>query len=370
MAVGWIGLHLTDRCQLDCHHCLRDPSQIPADLDLSLIRRVLADARRIYKSAHVALTGGEPTLHPEFEAIIDAIVENDFTWHVVTNGRRFSRLIAMLKAKPARRAALRPVNFSLDGADEATHDAIRERGSYRDVMTAVSLSTIEGLPFVLQMVINAKNVHQIEAMGLLASQLGAARVSFSMLQATGTHHDHDLGMSARAWRDAQDRVERLASALKIEVSMPEGWHKEQPFHVCQPFASQQLHVDVHGRLNLCCQHAGVPSEDGSASRDVAGSLHEMSLADAHKKLLAIIHAAQAARLDRVTKGELTAWDYFPCNDCLKHFKKPHWSDEGREGPDAKRERWRGAWAARNALPIYDERSAPQAARSTKAAGTA
>jgi hypothetical protein len=30
---------------------------------------------------------------------------------------------------------------------------------------------------------------------------------------------------------------------------------------------------------------------------------------------------------------------------MKHFKKPYWTDEGRAGAAAKRERWRGKWAA-------------------------
>ena len=38
MAAAWIALHLTDRCQLDCKHCLRDPEQkptIPRPADIS-----------------------------------------------------------------------------------------------------------------------------------------------------------------------------------------------------------------------------------------------------------------------------------------------------------------------------------------------
>lgn len=348
MAVAWIGLHVTDRCQLDCQHCLRDPAQAPKDLPLSLIRKVLAEARAVYKSAQVALTGGEPTLHPELGGILDAIVEHGFTWHLVTNARRFERLLQLCKERPARREALTVVNFSLDGADEPTHDMIRGEGSFREVMLGATLCTAHGVPFALQMVVNRKNVHQIEALGLLAANLGATRVSFAMLQATGTPADRDLYLSARAWRGVQDRAERLAQVLKLPVNMPEGFYREQPFHVCEPWQSAQLHVDVEGRLNLCCQHAGVPSDgataDEGAARDVAASLHETSLVEAHRRLLGIIHEAQAARLSRVAAGPLSEWDHFPCNDCMKHFGKPYWTDEGSAGPAARRERWRGAWA--------------------------
>ena len=70
----------------------------------------------------------------------------------------------------------------------------------------------------------------------------------------------------------------------------------------------------------------------------------MSLVEAHRRLLGIIHEAQAARLSRIAAGPLSEWDDFPCNDCMKHFGKPHWNGEGAAGPGAQRERWRGAWA--------------------------
>lgn len=352
MAAAWIALHLTDRCQLDCKHCLRDPQQKPKDLPLAIIRKALTEAKSVYKSHQVALTGGEPTLHPEIEGVLDLIAELGFSFHIVTNGRRFDAFLKLVKASPARLAALTAVNFSLDGADEPTHDQIRGQGSFREVMTGATLAAAHGIPFALQMVVNAKNQGQIEALGLLAHNLGAARVTLSMLQATGTHHDRDLYLSPRAWRAVQDRIERLRAALTLPVGMPEGFRREQPFHVCEPFASQQLHVDVEGRLTLCCQHSGVPG-DGSRS-DVGGDLSSESLIEAHRRLLGIIHAAQADRLSEIARGDLDEWDHFPCNACMKYFGKPHWVEDGAAGPSARRERWRGAWAPKTSLPLVKE----------------
>jgi len=347
MAVAVIGFHVTDRCQLDCQHCLRDPAEKPKDLPLAILQKVLVEAKAVYSAAQVALTGGEPLLHPEFEGILDAIVASDLRWHLVTNGKRFSRLLELMRQAPARRERLTAVNFSLDGADEAVHDTIRGKGSFREVMLGATLCTAHRIPFVLQMVVNAKNAHQIEAMGLLASHLGAMRVSFSMLQPTGTHLDRELYLSARAWRNVQDRIERLGATIKLPVQMPEGFYREQPFHVCEPFASQQLHVDVEGRLNLCCQHSGIPSD--GPDDDMAFDLREMSLVEAHTRLLGIIHQAQADKLARIAQQKLTEWEHFPCNDCMKSFGKPYWTDEGAQGPSALRERWRGAWS--KSLPV-------------------
>jgi MoaA/NifB/PqqE/SkfB family radical SAM enzyme len=346
VAVKAIGFHLTDRCQLDCQHCLRDPAQKPKDIDAALVRRVLAESKALYRTEHAMFTGGEPTLHPAFEDVVDAAVDLEMTWSMVTNGRRFPTVLERLRARPLRVKQLFP-NFSLDGATEATHDTVRGAGSFRDVMSATSVCVADGIDFAIQMVVNAKNVGEIEAMGLLASQLGAVELSFGMLQPSGTSHDASLFIPARGWKTVQERIERLAAILKLKVSMPEGFWRAQPFHVCGPFASEQLHVDLGGRLSLCCQHSGVPS---NGEQDVAGDLHAMGLAEAHGALLEIIHRAQTRRLAVVGRGELDEWDHFPCNACMKSFGKPYWTDAGAAGPEAKRERWRGAFGPKR-LPV-------------------
>lgn len=348
MALEWITFHVTDRCQLDCEHCLRDPEQKPADLSVALVRRTLREAKALYASEHAAFTGGEPTLHPDFLGLVDAAVEEGFTWHMVTNGRRFPELAQELG--PRRLEALTALNLSLDGATEAVHDGIRGAGSYRTVMAAASACAARGIPFVLAATLHARNAHELEALGLLASQLGAAGLSFVMMQPTGTAHDPGFFLSSSDWRRVMDRIERLRATLRLPITTPEGFYRAQPFHVCVPFTQQQVHVDVHGRMNLCCQHAGVPSD--GPPRDVVADVAEVGLAEAHARLIARIHQVQAEKLAAIREGKLSEWDHFPCNFCMKSLGKPHWTEDGASGPAAKRERWRGAWTKKGfALPI-------------------
>ncbi|HQB43715.1 MAG: Antilisterial bacteriocin subtilosin biosynthesis protein AlbA [Deltaproteobacteria bacterium ADurb.Bin207] len=338
MAGDWITFELTDRCQLTCKHCLRDPGKRPTDLPLPLVRSSLEQAKCFLRSFHAAFTGGEPVLHPEFSAILDAAVDLDYTWHMVTNGQRFERVIDTLLERPLRKEKLTALTISLDGADEATHDAIRSPGSYREVMKAASLCMAHEIPFAFNTTLHAKNVHQLESMGLLASQLGADRISFILFSATGTKHDAELYLSARQWRNVMDRIDRLAEALTIRVNIPEGFHRKQPWHVCAPFTGQQIHVDVHGRVILCCQHAGIP-RDPNDNRDIVGSLYEMNLAEACRRFLGIVHRFQEDKMLAMERGELKDdWDYFPCNYCMKYFGKPYWTSEGAAGPSAIRAR--------------------------------
>jgi MoaA/NifB/PqqE/SkfB family radical SAM enzyme len=344
MALQRLTFHITDRCQLNCDHCLRDPDATAKDLDLPLIISVLDQARALFDTKHVGLTGGEPALHPKFFEIVDAIVDRGYTWHVVSNGERFERTLQKLSERPVRLAQMKLLNFSLDGANRETHDAIREQGSFRNVLQAVSLCRAREIPFLLQITLNARNVEQIEEMALLASQLGAERLAYNFTQPTGTFLDRSLHLPPSEWKRALDRINRVRTTFKIAVVHSEIAPHDEPFHMCEMWRQEHLHVDPSGQLNLCCQHAGVPAR-GELS-DVAGDLHHMSLAQAHLRFTEIVNRTVEARLELLASGiRLDEWDRnFSCNWCLKRFGKPHWVDGGTDGPEAARARWRGGWA--------------------------
>ncbi|MCK6551453.1 radical SAM protein [Myxococcota bacterium] len=342
MAVSWIVFHITDRCQLNCKHCLRDPEKGSHDLELGLLERLLDEVRR-YGCEHVGLTGGEPTLHPQFEGILDAIVARDMTWHMISNGIRFAtRVVPLLDADPRRQAAITAIDFSLDGADEAVHDRIRGEGSYRDVMTAISIAKMRSIPFMLQMSINAYNAHQLEQFALEAAALGAGRISFGMTMPTGTYLDQELFLPRAEWRRISDRIDRLSAIISTPVTRTDGFPDDHVFHECEPFRSEILHVDYDGMLNLCCMHAGVPGGQGTS--DAIVDLHGASLVEGHRKMIQMVHEYRMAKLDAIERGALGPWGKFACNHCLAHFGKPHWTDAGASGATAARERWKGAWA--------------------------
>jgi MoaA/NifB/PqqE/SkfB family radical SAM enzyme len=331
MPSSWIVFHLTERCQLACKHCLRAPASPPAELPVAVVERVLDQAIALHRVQHVALTGGEPTLHPALPDVVDAIVVRGLTWHVVTNGGRLDALLALLEAAPARRAALTAVDLSLDGADEATHDANRGAGSWRNVMAAALALRAREAPFALQVTITRRNLEQLEHLGLLAAQLGAKRLSFATMQATGRADDQALRLTHEDLVAARDRVHRLAEHLRLPVTAAEGFPREQPFHVCEPWRSDMLHVDSRGRLTLCCQLSAV----GGGDEDVIADLANVPLPEAHSRLLDRIHLLQRERLALAAGGRLEGWELSTCNWCARRHGKPHWTNEGSVGESAR-----------------------------------
>jgi MoaA/NifB/PqqE/SkfB family radical SAM enzyme len=351
-----IGLHLTNRCQLDCAHCLRDPGQKPLDLPLDVARQVIEEAHRLYGIRHVSLTGGEPTLYPELDGLLSILSRTGWTWDIVTNGYGFAtRLLPLIPTASPRRDALSRVLISLDGATAETHDAIRGEGSFREATAAMGVCSAMGIPFGAQMTVHAQNVSSIEDVALLVAGLGADQVSFAMMQPTGTPHDARLRLRLDGWHRAQAAISRLASLLKIRVVLPEGWPDRELTRTCGPLRGETLHIDVEGRLTLCCLHSEVP---GPEENLVAGDVRQ-GLVLAHRRLLELQRAAVDARLAELESGVDDPWQELSCNGCLRRFGKPHWTEDGVAGATAERERWRGAWAKseRTFLPLLQRRDA-------------
>jgi MoaA/NifB/PqqE/SkfB family radical SAM enzyme len=330
----WVVFHVTERCGLACRHCLRDPGKQPADLALEVVRKVLPQAAALHGIRHAGFTGGDPLLWPHLAGALDAVVEQGFTWHLVSSGRGIERLFDLLDEAPARREQLTGLDLSLDGATAATHDAVRGAGSHREVMAAVAGCSARAIPFSLQLTVNALNQGELEQVALDAAALGAAGISFAMTQATGGDDDQRLYLSPAQLDQVRHRLERLSSLVKVPVTIAEGFRRGWHFHACEPFRSEVLHVTPHGELNLCCNHSGVPGRRD----DVLADLATTPLAEGHRRLLGLVHRMQLERLDALAAAaspRQSGWDDFPCNRCLKALGKPHWVDGGSAGPRAR-----------------------------------
>ena len=233
MSARRLALELTNRCNLDCRHCLRDSSRDKRDLPLPLIRRLLAQAKR-FGISQVAFTGGEPLLHPRWQEVLRLTARQGYQFSLVTNGHRLPLAIPFF-CRPAIRAKLLRIAISLDGPDAASHDAIRGRGSFRKVMAAIAAGHGRGLPLRLKFTVTRKSVDRLEEMALLAAHLGLEGIEFSHMFPTPDNLRAELMLTPAEWRQVEARVQRLAQELKILVGLCSGGYDPDPFfNVQQP----------------------------------------------------------------------------------------------------------------------------------------
>ncbi len=210
-----IVIELTNRCNLCCQHCFDEQHSATGKLPLPLVEKVIQEGRDCNIN-EICFTGGEPTLHRDFNTIVRRVSEADYSFSFVSNGVSFSQIYPLLLEF---RQWFTGVTFSLDGAREATHDQIRGKGSYRHVMRAVSVSVFKDLPFTLNMVLTRKNQGEVEEMVNLAKRLGSGGVRFGHLMPTADTARRNLDLSPLERRRVESRIWQLREKASVPVLM-------------------------------------------------------------------------------------------------------------------------------------------------------
>jgi len=322
-----LGIELTNRCNFVCKHCLRDERLPRRNISFKLIKKILKEAK-VYGIKHIAFTGGEPTLHPEFEKIIKEVVTHGFTYHVVTNAWNFLDVLPILERNGIGK--LKGLSFSIDSPREEVHDEIRAKGSYKRVMSAISACFLKKIPFSLQMTICNKNIDQLDEMALLASKLKAERLFFAFIQPTPGNVKEGLVPAPEEQTRVAAEIVRMAGVFSIGIFLSPGFDVPELMFQCRALRMSSLTVDFMGNLMFCCQLSGYAG--GEANKDVIANLSKVSLFDAHKMLIDKIAEFQKDRVSLISSKSVGSLDRFPCFYCAKYFDKLNWLKKDPKNP--------------------------------------
>jgi MoaA/NifB/PqqE/SkfB family radical SAM enzyme len=151
----WV--RLTRYCNQRCLFCLDRFAQTGGVVPAASVRRALQRGRK-QGLRRVVLSGGEPTVHPEFLKLVALARELGYE-HIqtITNGRRFCYPEFL---KDAVRAGLDEVTFSLHGNTPELHDGLTQvRGSLVQAVSALRAAlALRGLIVSVDVVINRLNL--------------------------------------------------------------------------------------------------------------------------------------------------------------------------------------------------------------------
>lgn len=209
--VGPLTLHLelTDSCNLRCRHC--SAGFLPRNgqmLTLDDLEGLFKSMRRI-GTFRLGLTGGEPLLRADLIDIIDLAVEYGLSPCLTTNGLLLTEEIAEELGK--RKLAW--LNISLEGATPQTHDNIRGKGTFNQVLEKIELAS-KSCRFSLAFTLMKTNYHESRACAKLAKHVGAEAAVFRPLYPVGTASQHsELMLSFSEYLEALDDLAALEKEL-------------------------------------------------------------------------------------------------------------------------------------------------------------
>jgi MoaA/NifB/PqqE/SkfB family radical SAM enzyme len=134
------------------------------------------------------------------------------------------------------------------------------------------------------MVLTARNRHEVEDMIGLAARLGSRSMRFGHLMCTPETAQRGLDLTPNERREVEATIWRLQPQAAIPVGLAPGYYSASPFFLCAPLEREEYNLDYRGNLSLCCQLSGFAGVN--AGTDLMGNLHTMPLASARHHLAA------------------------------------------------------------------------------------
>jgi len=183
-------IYASGSCNLACRHCWIVPEYLSAEVGsedgkhvpLEYVEKAIREGKSVGLGS-VKLTGGEPTLHPQFRELVTLIAKAGLGITMETNGTLTDDdLAAFLKETPN----FSFISVSVDGVDPATHDALRGvRGSHERALNGIKALVAVGFRPQIICTLHQGNVAQLDAMVALAEELGCGSIKFNLVQEMG-----------------------------------------------------------------------------------------------------------------------------------------------------------------------------------------
>jgi radical SAM protein with 4Fe4S-binding SPASM domain len=176
-SLRYLELQITDRCNLRCKHCYIDSNSATPynghregsdpesfhELSPAQIHAILREFEEL-QGLRVLITGGEPLLHRDFEAINRMLPDFLVRKVLFTNGLLMNRGLL-------RDLHVDEIQISLDGLEQA-HDALRGAGTFARSMESIRLCLEMGFEVSISTMVHAGNLNDFDNMEMLFRKMG------------------------------------------------------------------------------------------------------------------------------------------------------------------------------------------------------
>jgi len=211
-----IAWEVTRSCPLACKHCRAAARNRPYEGELSTDegRRLLDNIARLARPT-IILTGGEPMLRDD---IYDLAAHADGLGLPVVMAP-CGQMVDEAAARRMKRAGIRCISISIDGASPKSHDAFRGvAGAFRMACRAADAARRARLPFQINTTVTRASRDELPAIRDLAVRLGAEVFNPFLLVPTGrgkdlagqelsaAEYERTLAWLAEAERDGPVRI--------------------------------------------------------------------------------------------------------------------------------------------------------------------
>jgi radical SAM protein with 4Fe4S-binding SPASM domain len=278
---------LTLACNLRCKHCGSFAGSRRDD-EMSLEENLaVADQLALLGCRRVTLSGGEPTLNPDWDRIGKRLADHCIKVNLISNGWHWNES----HVERAKAAGLCGAAFSLDGFQHE-HDEFRQPGSFDRVVAAIDTCVAGGLPVAVNITVNKLNQRMLRPLRDFIADRGVFSMQVQLATPSGTmglHRDLVVDPADLLWL-----VPELAALCRSNTRQfftvaaddigyygkPEQGLRDDggeiPFWIGCRAGCQVVGIESNGNIKGCLS---LPSSMHGETRFVEGNLRDKPLAE-------------------------------------------------------------------------------------------
>ena len=207
--------HITDNCDQRCRYCylFGEDARLkcvntPWDQLMHTLDEIEADAAGRNAMAMLAISGGDPLLHPDFWRFAEEVHKRGFRWLIMGNPFHLNDEVC----KRLYQLGCFSFQLSMDGL-EPFHDSLRKPGSYRATLEALPYLRNAGIQTQLMATASRENLDQILEIMDVAVEHHVDSFAFARYCATSPEKA-ELYPTPEAYRDFLYAYDRKTKAYR------------------------------------------------------------------------------------------------------------------------------------------------------------
>ncbi len=316
-----VAIDITNYCNFDCIHCLRDKVAPRTHMDPETLECIIREISSV-GIGDVCLTGGEPALHPELARVFDIIADHGIRFSLVSNGFLFKEKIFPLFTKKIRKY-LTGACFSLDGATAASHDMIRMKGSFKKVLSSIDACVKKNIPVSVKSIVHRENRNDIVDVAHLCTSRGVGNLGYVLLTPTPLLVSRNLLPTPEEYMEVIKYITgRIMPSFSMSINIEGYADPDYKVPFCNP--AHGISFDHLGNFIFCCNLSHPTNGDSPNvfGKEYLGNIGEIGIEEGilrHYRKLAWF-------MDKVMRSDPKKDWPVNCTKCFRLFGKLKWME--------------------------------------------
>lgn len=259
MKLETLNLHLTNRCNMRCRHCLYSCGEEKIDeMNLREVKKIIKEFSEISKNkGTINMFGGEIFLRKDIFDIIDYAISLGIAIGITTNANLSKKTIEeIIKRKIDR------LSVDINGADANSHDWLRNKeGHLLQSLEVIKVFVRSGKFTASNIILHRDNVQKIEKIFDLCKKIGVSSVSCYLFTPLGQGNSiKNLMIGPVEWKETRRRVKKWIDNNSPEFAVI--WERSYEYSddkninpssfLCYNKSSDMINIRCDGNVYYCC----------------------------------------------------------------------------------------------------------------------